>query len=341
MADLDGRKRQILQAVVEDYVRSGDPVGSRTIARKYLITSSPATIRNELADLEELGYLDQPHTSAGRVPSDQGYRFYVDRLMQPPQLSRQDMLRIRNAYRQGAQSLEWLIHETVKLLGTVSEYTVLALVPQPGPQRLQGLDIVPCSGDQAVLVLVTDQGLVFHRMIEVPPDQPPESLAETGGLLRESLLGRSIEDIRGRALSRLANRLRSRAQVAEQVFELLLASLASADDGEQVVVQGASRIAQQREYQDLARLTEILGFLEQRRAVRDLLLEMDEGIGAVIGREHRMAQAFGTGVVMANLPGPGGSRLRFGVVGPKRLDYARATAVLGAIAEQLGEMLHE
>ena len=116
MADLGGRKRQILQAVVEDYVRSGDPVGSRTIARKYLITSSPATIRNELADLEELGYLDQPHASAGRVPSDQGYRFYVDRLMQPPKLSRQDMLRIRNAYRQGAQSLEWLIHETVKLL---------------------------------------------------------------------------------------------------------------------------------------------------------------------------------------------------------------------------------
>ncbi len=341
MADLDARKRQVLKAVVDDYLRSGDPVGSRTIARKYLLTASPATIRNELADLEELGYLDQPHTSAGRVPSDQGYRFYVDRLMRPPELSRADMLRIRNAYRQGAQSLEWLIHETVKLLGEISEYTVLALVPDPGPQRLQGLDIVPCSPEQAVLVLVTDKGLVFHRMIELPPEEEPDGLAETVGLLRQSLLGRSLEEVQGSTLGQLSHRLKSRAQVAEQVFDLLLAGLASAGENEQVVVSGASRIAQQREYQDVFRLTEMLGFLEQRRAVRDLLLELDEGIGAIIGKEHRVAQAATTGLVMANLPGPGGSRLRFGVVGPKRLDYARATAVLSAIAEQLGDILHE
>lgn len=339
MAPLDQRKCQVLRFVVEDYVRSAEPVGSRTIARRYALGYSPATIRNDMADLKELGYLDQPHTSAGRVPSDKGYRFYVDRLMARENLSLDEIWRLHEAYRRGVRSVEWLLRETVRLLSEATRYAVVAMGPDPGQERLRSLKVLPVGEDEALLVLVTDTDLVHHGLLEIPEDTDFEEVQAMVGLLEERLSGVSVAELEGPMLRDFYRSFASRRTLLDQVFDLVTESFRSTQPDGQVVVGGTSKVLSQPEYQDVGRLRSFLAFLEEPQGLRELLLEQNDGMGVVIGTEHRVSGASDLALVTAGIRRAEGVGLRFGVLGPKRMDYGRVIALVEAIAVELDDLL--
>jgi heat-inducible transcriptional repressor len=336
--DLDARKRLVLQAVVEDYVQSAEPVGSRSLARKHSFGVSPATIRIEMADLEEMGYLEQPHTSAGRIPSDKGYRFYVDRLMGRPRLDPEVASHVRFVLERRVRGMEWLIQQTVRLLASMTDYACLAVGPGVEDAKLKRLGTVPIGAGAALLVLVTDQGTVHHRLLEVPRDMDQEELDACVAVLEERLAGLSLARLELGLLEEVARDVQARRAVLEQVFAFLLEELPSPGEDEgRIFVSGTARVAGQPEFRDLERLRTLMSILEEERLVQELLWEedADDGIGVVIGEEHQVAKARDLALVVAALPLGSGVRARIGVLGPKRMEYARVLAILAEVQETL------
>ena len=165
---MDDRKRRVLLAIIQDYILTAEPVGSRTISRKYDIGVSPATIRNEMADLEEMGYIEQPHTSAGRIPSDKGYRYYVDFLMERLRLSEEEESFIYQYYDRKIAELEEVIRITSELISKLTSYAAITLGPLSGSSTIKLIDLTSIDEERALLVVVTDTGLVEHRFVDVP-----------------------------------------------------------------------------------------------------------------------------------------------------------------------------
>ncbi len=339
MAILDGRKSQVLRAVVEDYVRSAEPVGSRTIARRYAIGFSPATIRNDMADLGELGYLDQPHTSAGRVPSDKGYRYYVDQLMRRRAVAARELDDVRQRYRAGARSVEWLLQQTVTLLAEATAYAAVGVGPERAAERLRSLEALGIGDGETLLILVTSSGMVHHRLLENPDGVRFDDVRETVAILEERLTGLTVSELGREALDDIFRAFRQRRRLLDEVVDMVVASLLREASEEAVLVAGASNIMGQPEFQEVTRLRALLGFLERPDAVRELLLPQAEGIEVHIGAEIPLPSAADLSLVMAGLRRQGGTLLRFGLIGPRRMDYERAVSLVEAVAQELEGLL--
>lgn len=336
--ELDARKRQVLQAVVEDYVRSAEPVASRSLARKHSLGVSPATIRIEMADLEEMGYLEQPHASAGRIPSDKGYRFYVDQLMGHPSLDPVVAERIRTALERRTRGIEWLVQQTVRLLSSVTNYACLAFGPGVEDACLKRLSALPLGRGTAVLVLVTDQGTVHHRLLEIPPDMDQAELDTCVAILEQRLAGHSLHRLEYSLLEEVARDLQTRRMLLEQVFSFLLEEVPTGGEEEgRIFVSGTSRVAAEPEFRDVERLRALMAILEEERLVQELLWEekAEDGIGVVIGEEHQVAAARDFALVVAAVPLGRGVYARFGVLGPKRMDYSRVVALVSEVHRTL------
>lgn len=190
---MDDRKNKVLQAIIEDYVSTAEPVGSRTIVRKYSLGVSPATIRNEMAELEELGFLEQPHTSAGRVPSDRGYRYYVDCLMESTEASQADQAAIRRTFERKARELDTFIRETTRILSDRTQLTAVMTAPQMQKASFRELRLVPLGGDKAVLVYITDSGFIENQVLELPVEVTMLELHRVSEVLNEQLRGQPVE----------------------------------------------------------------------------------------------------------------------------------------------------
>ena len=186
------RKKRILRAITDDYISSGEPIGSRTIARKYNLGVGPATIRNEMADLEENGYLEQPHTSAGRIPSDKGYRFYVDALMSIEELTRVELETIRKEYAIANREIEDLLRITAKIISNISNYTALVLGPQLQKTAFRHIQMIQIAPDEILVLLVVDPGLVETRVVQMGSAISPRELDEMVKFLDRHLLGRTL-----------------------------------------------------------------------------------------------------------------------------------------------------
>ncbi|MCL5676649.1 MAG: heat-inducible transcriptional repressor HrcA, partial [Firmicutes bacterium] len=192
---MDERKEKVLQAIIEDYVATAEPVGSRTLARKYRLGVSPATLRNEMADLEELGYLQHPHTSAGRVPADKGYRYYVDSLMESRQVTSEEETRIAAVFSRRLTEIDQVLRETTRLLSETTRYSSLVVGPKVGHTSLKGVRLVPLEEGKALLIVVTDAGFVEDQVIDVPVEVTLMELQRISGLLNETLRGQSIHTL--------------------------------------------------------------------------------------------------------------------------------------------------
>lgn len=339
MPILDGRKSQVLRAVVEDYVRSAEPVGSRTIARHYAIGYSPATIRNDMADLGELGYLDQPHTSAGRVPSDKGYRYYVDQLMLRRAVAERDLDNFRQRYRAGARSVEWLLQQTVTLLAEATAYAAIGVGPERAAERLRSLEALQIGAGETLLILVTSSGMVHHRLLENPDGVRFGDVRETVAILEERLTGLAVSELGKETLDDICRAFRQRRRLLDEVVDMVVASLLHEASEEAVLVAGASNVMSQPEFQEVSRLRSLLGFLERPAAVRELLLSQAEGIEVHIGAEIPLPSAGDLSLVMAGLRRQGGTVIRFGLIGPRRMDYERAVSLVEAVAQELEGLL--
>lgn len=336
---MDERKNRVLQAVIDDYVATAEPVGSRTIARKYRLGVSPATIRNEMADLEELGYLEQPHTSAGRIPSDRGYRYYVDCLMEVREVSADEEERIRRAFERKFRELDSLIREAARLLSEMTRLTGVAAGPQLGETVFQEIRLVPLARERALLVYVTDAGFIEKSIVDVPPEITLLELQEVSQLLSDHLRGRRVSSLGRGALEELRRELRRYGALLEQALAFLAESM---EPGEhrRLYLGGTTHMLEQPEFRDVDKARSLLAFLEQPDVVQEVLgtLEDEGELSVQIGEEIRVRELQDCSVISATYRIGDRTVGRLGVIGPRRMEYGKVIGLVEDITRHLSEV---
>ena len=336
---MDERKFRILQAIIDDYILTAVPVGSRTISKKYDMGLSSATIRNEMSDLEELGYLDSPHTSAGRVPSNKAYRLYVDRMLQPAPLSVEETAYLKNCFDRRMGQVEDMAARMAKALSSMTHYTAAVMTHTPRrEQQLSHLQLVPVSERRALLILVTRSGSVRQSLIDLDVPALPDELYTVSRVLSKHL--------EGCPLSQLATHLASFAggvpEGARNVIGALIerAPRSEADDISALAVGGRSNLLAFPEYSDVDKAKSLLSVLETREKVIDLLSNHGEMEFSVrIGPETGLEEMKDCSIVTASYRLSDGRVNTIGLIGPTRMQYGRVLSVLSQVGRSFGDLI--
>lgn len=328
---MDDRKRRVLRAIIDDYIHTGEPVGSRTVARTSGLGVSAATIRNEMADLEEMGYLEQPHTSAGRVPSDKGYRFYVDTLVADIDRTEVDREAVRQVLALKAQRLGVVVRQAAHLLSATTEFLGLASHPADPGERLAALQFVGLDGNRAVIVLVADNGNVRTKVVHFQHAPQRQDMEAIGQALSDRLRGVALGEFAKGDAQNLAVELGQFRDVLTHVQGLL----GEPAEGERVLMDGTTNLLQQPEFRDVAKARRVLHALEREELVADLVGRLptpDGGLEVSIGHELQVEGMDDCALVTAVYAMPGGVLGRVGVLGPRRMDYGRVMHLVEAVA---------
>ncbi|HOJ77812.1 MAG TPA: heat-inducible transcriptional repressor HrcA [Bacillota bacterium] len=340
-SELDGRKKTILKAVTDDYIISAEPVGSRTIARRYDLGLSPATIRNEMADLEESGFLEQPHASAGRIPSEQGYRYYVDTLISLQQLSDQDIEWIYGELEKNQQQMEMIIHHTSKMLVQMTQYPSLILSPQLESAAFRHVQLVRLSNSTIMVLIVTDTGYVEHKVIEFESEITDSDLDRISMVLNKKLRGVNLKELQSALLSEIRSELEFHQEFYNEAVKLLLRATASSTGGkERVYVDGATKILNQPEFAEVQKFKPLLDILEEEEKLYKLLSNhVQRGAQVKIGHENETFGINDCSIVTASYEIAGKTVGVIGVLGPTRMDYAKVLPIVEHTAAILSEFL--
>jgi len=335
---LDDRKLAVLRAIVEDFVSTNEPVGSRALVDRHNLDVSPATIRNDMAVLEEQGYIVQPHTSAGRIPTEQGYRLFVDRLSGVKPLSAAERRAIET-FLAGAYDLDDVVMRTVRLLAQLTRQVAVVQYPSLTKSAVRHIELVPLTDRRLLLVLITDTGRVEQRTVELPTQIGEDSITQLRALLNACLDGRKLADIPS-----VVAELPERVSVVERsnaaaVFSVIVETLVERHD-ERVVVGGAANLTQA----DFSRgLREVLEALEEQVVLMHLLGESGDqaAVTVRIGSENEVQGLRSTSLVATGYGAGDQALARLGVLGPTRMDYPTAMGAVRAVARYVGQILAE
>ena len=341
VSEMTDRARDVFRMVVESYLDSGQPVGSRTISKRPGVSLSPASIRNVMQDLEELGLLSHPHTSAGRVPTEGGLRLFVDGMMQAAAPSAEERAAIEARLERGGPIEEALSATTAALSG-LSACAGIVLVPKREPV-LRQLGFVQLSPRQALAVMVGSDGSVENRVLDLPPGIPPSALAEVGNYVSARLSGLTL----GEAQERLSHEIGAgRAALDHAAQELIRRGLAVwSEDGDRrpvLIVRGQANLLDQAAAEDLERVRQLLGELEEKEEIVRLLdsARAGQGMKIFIGSENQLFALSGSSVIAAPYRGGDGKVVGVvGVIGPTRLNYARVVPMVDFTAQALSRLM--
>ena len=337
---LDERKCRILQAIVDDYILTAMPVGSRTLSRKYIAGISSATIRNEMSDLEELGYLDQPHTSAGRIPSYLAYRMYVDQLMRGAPLSQEEISNLRGRFHVRMGQLEEVLRQATQVLSDTTQYASVVLAPQAKSLKLKRVQLVPITDTAALVVIVTDLGVVKDTIIPMPEGVNSEHLNLLSRLLTEQLQERTLQQFTS-SFQQVLMRLTEGRAWFQEVLDTLERGIEHAK-GSDIVVGGQMQLLQHPEYSDVDRARALLSILESKDRLADVLAQTGGvELSVAIGPEIGVPEMRDCSVVSMTYRVAGRDLGRFGVIGPVRMNYGRVIAVLSSMGSALDEILRD
>ena len=336
---LTDRKTKILQAIIDDYILTGIPVGSRTLSKRGDLKLSSATIRNEMADLEEEGYLEQPHTSAGRMPSDKAYRLYVDTLMRVSSLSGQDRDQIKAYYDEKMSEMEGVVNATAKVLSDVTHMTSLVLPPQIDKTEIKRIQIVKLSEVRGLLIFVFNTGLVKDTLIPLEPGMDESYLEMISNVLTEKVANQRL----GQAVASVRSLMSQEMSEHRQFMEQLLAVVQSRSKPKRgsIVLGGANNIFNHPEYRDLDRARGFLQLLEAEDVLYNLLdSTMDMEFTIKIGHENEVDELKNMSVITATYRAGEETIGSFGIIGPTRMDYARVLSVMNYIGESINQILN-
>jgi len=336
---MDERKQKVLQAIILDYIATADPVGSRTIAKKYNLGVSPATVRNEMADLEEIGLLEQPHASAGRIPSQAGYRYYVDCLMRKEPISNEGKEYIRAALLTRIREAETFMQVISRLLSQLTKYTALVLTPFFGKNKLRHIQMLPMEPGKAVLVLVLDNGHVEHRLVDVPEELKEGDLMAISSLLNEHLQGLSLEQWQPQVLRTiyrdLANQKKLLKHVIEQIEDFL-----TVEHDQKVFLGGTLNILNQPEFKQIEKVKSIFELLEEEKTLKEVMTgNRETGVVVKIGTENRHESMKDCSLITATYQLNGKVIGTLGVLGPTRMEYSKAIGIVEFLTYALTEGL--
>lgn len=329
---LDDRKADILRAVVQEYIETGQPVGSQHVAQAKPLRVSAATVRNEMAVLEREGFLAQPHTSAGRVPTDKGYRFFVDQLSRPGPLAPAQRALVKDFFNSAHGELEAMLHDTSQLLSRLTSYAAVVIGQPHDHARIRSVQLVGLAPRVALLVVVASNGSIEKRTLEFADDVDDAQLAAATAHLSQHLQGRSVRDV---GVVPTTGDGATDAVAAQAVRAL---AVAEHDEDGQVWVGGASRMASAFDAVETVR--SVLAALEQQYVVVTLLRDViDRGLSVAIGTEHGVEPLAECAVVVAPYDVDGDRTGTIGVLGPTRMNYPQALAAVAVVSERLGRRL--
>lgn len=336
---LNDRKKKILQIIIEDYISSVEPVGSRTIARKYDLGLSPATIRNEMSDLELLGYLEQPHTSAGRIPSAQAYRFYVDSLIEPGILADNDMALIDGWYNERRRNIDDIFQSTAKILSRMTKNVSMVLTNQQTTAKFSYLKFLPLDSQHAILCVVADDGSVDTAVVEIPLGMSANEIEYLAGKMSRLMEDHSLKDISMDVLQDV------HLDVVEDkvIFSSLLQAVRNMTGHkpeQKVFLGGTKQLLNQPEFRDVERVRNLLGILEEERVLKDLLQgDESSGLKVTIGSENKFTGIQDCSMVQATYRLNGQIVGTMAVLGPTRMEYGKVISVMDYLHKYLKTVL--
>ena len=339
-AKLTDRGQKILEAIIEEYIATAQPVGSKALTQNQGIKLSPASVRNVMAELEELGYLVSPHTSAGRIPTEKGYRFYVDTILRVSEMDRSQKDQIELHYRQQGLQMTDMLREASRTLSSISHYTGLVMIPRLKATIFRHIEFVKLSPRLILAVFVTQSGMVQNKLVEVDEDLSPRELEKITNYLNQTMTGLSIQDVRTRIITEMAQEKALYDQLMRRAFTLSSAALVDESNGD-VIIEGTSRFLEQPEFSDLDCMKRIVQTFEQKSALVELLdrgLET-KGVQVIIGSETEHTELSDCSLITAAYSGKRGTLGTLGVIGPNRMPYATIIPIVDYTASLISRLL--
>ena len=337
---LNDRKLKILQAIVTDYIETAEPIGSRTIAKKYGLGISSATIRNEMSDLEDMGLISQPHTSSGRIPSGKGYRFYVDSMMQKRSLTSDEALFLQRMIIDNINQTEFMMQETAKALARLTNYPAIVSEPNMKKIKIKHVQLVPLDEKSILLVLVTDNKTVKNQVVNLDDAPGYEALNHLTLLLNRFLAGKSIREINREIIDKMLMEFGNRAHVLMPLLGII-ADMIQAEDDVRVFTSGVKNILAFPEFSDIRKAEAIFHALEDRESLFAILGApiSSGGIQIVIGEENQLDLLKNCSLIKANYTIDNQSTGCIALIGPMRMDYSQAVSVLSGILQNLQHVI--
>lgn len=333
---MEKRKEAILRAITDDYIETAEPVGSRTIARKYRLGVSPATIRNEMADLEESGYIQQPHTSAGRIPSDKGYRFYVDMLMPQAEIPGEERQKLRAQVEAPPLAIENMIRRATRLLAVLTHYAAVAVTPSWLDSIVSAVRFVPIDDMQILVVVVIEPGYVQNRIVDAPGINV-EILAQAGRAVTALLKGKTLRDLTLNVRTQLMELVPNHV-LSEALLEMLTLGLAH-DSTEKVFLEGSINLIDHPEFREIQKAKSLLAALEERERMLNIMGKAMSGRNVSIGEENTAEEMRECSVISATYRVNGRVVGTVGIIGPTRMEYTKGISLVEAMAETLTDLL--
>lgn len=338
---LDERKKKILKAIIRTYMETGEPVGSRTISKYADLHVSSATIRNEMSDLTDMGYIIQPHTSAGRIPSDKGYRLYVDELMKEKE---EEIAEIRDLMIAQTDKMDKVLKKVAKVLASNTNYAAMVTVPQYSGSTVKFIQLSRVNPQQLVAVVVTDNNVIRNQIIELDEEMDDETILKLNLLLNTNLNGVPIQDINLGMIARLKEQAGMHSSVVATVLDAVAATISVDRDDMEIYTSGATNIFKYPELADKSKASELISAFEEKQELADLVKEHmsdadNTGLSVYIGEEMPIKTMRDCSVVTATYELGQGMKGTIGIIGPKRMDYENVVDSLKSLKVQLDSLL--
>lgn len=338
---LDERKQEILKAIINNYFETALPVGSRTISKQYNLGVSPATIRNEMSDLEELGFIIQPHASAGRIPSDKGYRLYVDMVMQL-QKSEYRKLVYLEELKASAGRIEDLLKSIAKRLAEETNYATLVSTPQYKKTRIRNIQLVEVSSQDLLVIVVAERNQVKDHLIHLEQPVNQELLTRLSVCINQELRGMSLEDIDLNCIHRIKGNDSQEQRIMSEVLDVIFRAIQQMDEAD-IFTYGASNMMKLPEFQDVGKASSIMRALEQEEILEDIInttFESDDGnVKIVIGEENNIQDLKDLSLITTSYHINGEKAGAIAIIGPKRMDYENTISNLRVLIKDIDELL--
>lgn len=339
--ELNERKLKILKAVIQNYLETGEPVGSRTISKYTDLNLSSATIRNEMADLEELGYIVQPHTSAGRIPSDKGYRLYVDMLMQDKE---QEVTEIKEQMLEKADKMDQLLKQAARVLANSTNYATMVSAPVSAKNRLKFIQLSQVDEEQLIAVIVLEGNIVKNQILKVDEELDSETLLKLNMLLNTTLNGMAIDQITLGLIAKLKEQAGIHSGVISDVLDAV-ANVIQLEQDMEIYTSGATNIFRYPELSDKQSAQEIISAFEEKQQLSELVTQTlssdSKGIQVYIGNETPVQNMKDCSVVTATYELGEGMQGTIGIIGPKRMDYENVMTTLKTLMVELDAIFHK
>ena len=339
MDNLSERSKHILEAIIEEYIRTAEPVGSRAISRRHGLTLPPATIRNVMADLEDLDFLASPHTSAGRIPTDKAFRFYVDSLLTVGTIDREQEELIQRQYRLYGKDVGEIFKETSRILSSLSHYMGIVVTPRFTTTMFRHIEFIKLGGRRILAILVSKSGIVQNKIIEADEDLSSEDMVRMSNYLNNLLKGLSIAELRSRILREMQD---EKVRYDEMLAKALKLSEQTLDEnGTEVFIEGRVNILEQPEFADVGKMREVFRAFEEKGQLISLLDRCmeSEGVHIFIGAENYMHHLESMSVITAPYMSGKETVGVLGVIGPTRMGYDRVIPIVDYTAKVLSKLL--